>query len=435
MTSPGAFGGARQITMTPFLGAQRPQKRLEVASAVKRRVKKTEVATDELVSNDKDQKSAKLKMLHNVVANINLKHGEGALMSLGDKPLAVAVTPSGCLTLDRALGGGYPKGRIVEIFGPESSGKTTLALHAIAEVQKAGGNAVFIDAEHAFDQAYAKALGIDTSELLVSQPDHGEMAFNILDELVRSGSVDVIVVDSVSALTPRSEVEGDIGTPQVGAQARLMSLALRKVAANASKSNCTIIFINQLRYKVGVLYGNPETTSGGQALKFYSSVRLDIRSKDKVMSGSDVIGNRVRVKVVKNKVAPPFETAEFDMIFGHGIDALGCVLDAGEELDAVVRKGSYYYFNDLRLGQGREKAIQYLRDNDEVRKQIESLVNDALMSSRREGAARPPVVGAAADDDDSFTFDGPDGDLLEGGLEELEQLVSGKQQQMAGSGA
>jgi protein RecA len=258
-----------------------------------------------------------------------------------------ATTPSGCLTLDRALGGGYPRGRIVEIFGPESSGKTTLALHAVAEAQRAGGTAVFVDAEHAFDAAYARRLGVKADELIVSQPDHGEQAFNIMDDLIRSGAVDVVVVDSVSALVPRSEIDGDIGVPAIGAQARLMSQALRKVAGNASKSGVTVIFINQLRYKVGVIYGSPETTSGGQALKFYASCRLDIRAKEKIMEAgrAEPIGVRARVKVVKNKVAAPFEVAEFDILFGEGIHALGCVLDAAEATGVVARRVSFFRFS------------------------------------------------------------------------------------------
>lgn len=256
-----------------------------------------------------------------------------------------ATTPSGCLTLDRALGGGYPRGRIVEIFGPESSGKTTLALHAVAEAQRAGGTAVFIDAEHAFDAAYARRLGVRADELIVSQPDHGEQAFNIMDDLIRSGAVDVVVVDSVSALVPRSEIDGDIGVPAIGAQARLMSQALRKVAGNASKSGVTVIFINQLRFKVGVIYGSPETTSGGQALKYYASCRLDIRAKEKIMEAgrAEPVGVRARVKVVKNKVAAPFEIAEFDILFGEGIHALGCVLDTAEAVGVVARRVSRHH--------------------------------------------------------------------------------------------
>ncbi|KAI6687065.1 hypothetical protein NL676_023893 [Syzygium grande] len=315
------------------------------------------------------------KALEAVMNDINSSFGKGSVTRLGSAGGALVETfPSGCLTLDLALGGGLPKGRIVEIFGPESSGKTTLALHAIAEVQKLGGNAMLVDAEHAFDPAYSKALGVDVENLIVCQPDHGEMALEIADRMCRSGAVDLICVDSVSALTPRAEIEGEIGMQQMGLQARLMSQALRKMSGNASKAGCTLIFLNQIRYKIGVYYGNPEVTSGGIALKFFASVRLEIRSTGKIKSADEEIGLRVRVRVQKSKVSRPYKQAEFEIIFGEGVSKLGCILDCAEMMDVVAKKGAWYSYGDHRLGQGRDKALQYLRENPALYEEIEKMV-------------------------------------------------------------
>ncbi|KAL9436904.1 hypothetical protein AB3S75_022866 [Citrus x aurantiifolia] len=313
--------------------------------------------------------------------DINSSFGKGSVTRLGSAGGALVETfPSGCLTLDLALGGGLPKGRIVEIFGPESSGKTTLALHAIAEVQKLGGNAMLVDAEHAFDPAYSKALGVDVENLIVCQPDNGEMALEIADRMCRSGAIDLICVDSVSALTPRAEIEGEIGMQQIGLQARLMSQALRKMSGNASKAGCTLIFLNQIRYKIGVYYGNPEVTSGGIALKFFASVRLEIRSTGKIKSvkGDEDVGVRIRVRVQKSKVSRPYKQAEFEIIFGEGVSKLGCMLDCAEMMDIVVRKGAWYSYGDQRLGQGRDKALQYLRDNPLLQEEIEKVVRSMM---------------------------------------------------------
>ncbi|ESR54262.1 DNA repair protein recA [Citrus sinensis] len=313
--------------------------------------------------------------------DINSSFGKGSVTRLGSAGGALVETfPSGCLTLDLALGGGLPKGRIVEIFGPESSGKTTLALHAIAEVQKLGGNAMLVDAEHAFDPSYSKALGVDVENLIVCQPDNGEMALEIADRMCRSGAIDLICVDSVSALTPRAEIEGEIGMQQIGLQARLMSQALRKMSGNASKAGCTLIFLNQIRYKIGVYYGNPEVTSGGIALKFFASVRLEIRSTGKIKSvkGDEDVGVRVRVRVQKSKVSRPYKQAEFEIIFGEGVSKLGCMLDCAEMMDIVVRKGAWYSYGDQRLGQGRDKALQYLRDNPLLQEEIEKVVRSMM---------------------------------------------------------
>lgn len=318
----------------------------------------------------------KQKALEAAMNDINNSFGKGSVTRLGSAGGALVETfPSGCLTLDFALGGGLPKGRIVEIFGPESSGKTTLALHAIAEVQKFGGHAMLVDAEHAFDPAYSKALGVDVENLIVCQPDNGEMALEIADRMCRSGAVDLICVDSVSALTPRAEIEGEIGMQQIGLQARLMSQALRKMSGNASKAGCTLIFLNQIRYKIGVYYGNPEVTSGGIALKFFASVRLEIRSTGKIKSvkGDEDVGVRVRVRVQKSKVSRPYKQAEFEIIFGEGVSQLGCILDCAEMMDVVVKKGSWYSYGDHRLGQGRDKALQYLRDNPHLQEEIEKV--------------------------------------------------------------
>ncbi len=319
----------------------------------------------------------KQKALEQVLGQIEKQYGKGAIMKLGDEArnVGIEVIPSGCLALDVALGiGGFPRGRIIEIYGPESSGKTTVALHAIAEAQKMGGIAAFIDAEHALDPAYAANLGVDLDNLYVSQPDTGEQALDITDSLVRSGAVDLIVIDSVAALTPKAEIEGDMGDSHVGLQARLMSQALRKLTGVTNKSKTCVIFINQLREKVGVMFGNPETTTGGKALKFYSSIRLDVRKADLLKESTNAIGNRTKVKVVKNKLAPPFKTAEFDIIYGKGVSQEGCILDLGVECDIITKSGSYFSYNGERFAQGREKAKDYLENNPEVKNRLYELI-------------------------------------------------------------
>ncbi|MCQ2298272.1 MAG: recombinase RecA [Bacteroidales bacterium] len=325
-------------------------------------------------------KKEKLKILQSTLEKIEKNYGKGAVMSLGDRPKQnIEVISTGSLSLDLALGvGGFPKGRIIEIYGPESSGKTTLAIHAVAESQKQGGIAAFIDAEHAFDPVYAKKLGVDVDNLLVSQPDNGEQALEIADSLIRSGSIDIIVIDSVAALTPKAEIEGEMGDSRVGLQARLMSQALRKLTATISKTNCCCIFINQLREKIGVMFGNPETTTGGNALKFYSSVRIDIRRSQAIKDGDQNVGNRVKVKVVKNKVAPPFRSCEFDLMFGEGISKVGEIIDMGVELDIVKKSGSWFSYNDSKLAQGREGAKQLLKDNPELCEEIEAKIREAV---------------------------------------------------------
>jgi recombination protein RecA len=324
---------------------------------------------------DKDERR---KALDAAMAQIEKQFGQGAVMRLGDKSqVEIDTIPTGALTLDIALGiGGLPRGRIIEIYGPESSGKTTVALHCVAEAQKMGGTCAFIDAEHALDPVYAGNIGVDVDNLLLSQPDTGEQALEICETLVRSGCIDVVVIDSVAALVPRAEIEGEMGDSHVGLQARLMSQALRKLAPVVSKSNTICIFINQLREKVGVMFGNPETTTGGRALKFYSSVRLDVRRIESIKQGGDVIGNRTRVKVVKNKVAPPFKEAEFDIMFGEGISVAGDVLDKASDADIVVKSGAWYAYNGEKIGQGRENAKQYLKDNPAVMAEIEKKVRD-----------------------------------------------------------
>ena len=324
--------------------------------------------------------SEKLKALQAAMDKIEKNFGKGSIMKLGDENVQqVEVIPTGSIALNAALGvGGYPKGRIIEIYGPESSGKTTLAIHAIAEAQKAGGIAAFIDAEHAFDRFYASKLGVDVDNLWISQPDNGEQALETAEQLIRSSAIDIIVIDSVAALTPKAEIEGDMGDNKVGLQARLMSQALRKLTSAISKTNTTCIFINQLREKIGVMFGNPETTTGGNALKFYASVRLDIRRATQLKDGEEVIGNQTRVKVVKNKVAPPFRKAEFDIMFGEGISRAGEIIDLGAELGIIKKSGSWYSYNDTKLGQGRDASKQVIQDNPELAEELEGLIFAAL---------------------------------------------------------
>ena len=326
------------------------------------------------------QNIEKLKVLNSTLEKLEKTFGKGAIMRLGDTPIDnIEVISTGSIGLDAALGvGGFPKGRVIEIYGPESSGKTTLAIHAIAEAQKAGGIAAFIDAEHAFDRFYAEKLGVNTSELLVSQPDNGEQALEIADNLIRSGAIDIIVIDSVAALTPKSEIEGDMGDSKMGLQARLMSQALRKLTGTISKTGCCCVFINQLRDKIGVIFGNPETTTGGNALKFYSSVRLDIRRQSQLKDGDVTSGNRVKVKVVKNKVAPPFRFAEFDILFGEGISKVGEIIDLGVEKNVIKKSGSWFSYGDSKLGQGRDTVKQLLMDNPELCDELEAKVREAL---------------------------------------------------------
>ena len=328
---------------------------------------------------------------------IERNFGKGSIVRLGDASrMRVETINTGALTLDLALGGGYPKGRVVEVYGPESSGKTTLTLHAIAEVQKRGGVAAFVDAEHALDPVYAAALGVDIENLLVSQPDTGEMALEIVDQLVRSGAVDIVVVDSVAALTPRAEIEGEMGDLAVGSQARLMSQAMRKITGNIGKSGCTVIFLNQLRQKIGVTYGNPETTTGGNALKFYASVRLDIRRIQTLKRGTEEYGIRAKVKVAKNKVAPPFRIAEFDILFGRGISTLGCLLDLAEETGVVTRKGAWYSYEGDNIGQGRDNTIGWLEQNPAEKETIEQLTRRKLMEGSEVTANSMKPLAAAA---------------------------------------
>lgn len=339
----------------------------------------------------------KQKALTAVLAQIERSFGKGAIVRLGDATrMRVETIPSGALTLDIALGGGLPKGRVIEIYGPESSGKTTLALHAIAEVQKSGGIAAFVDAEHALDPTYASALGVDIENLLVSQPDTGEMGLEIVDQLVRSVAVDIVVIDSVAALVPRAEIEGDMGDSHMGLQARLMSQALRKITGNIGKSGCTVIFLNQLRQKIGVTYGNPETTTGGNALKFYASVRLDIRRIQTLKKGTEEYGNRTKVKVAKNKVAPPFRIAEFDIVFGKGISTLGCLTDLADEMGVITKKGSWYSYKGDNIAQGRDKVIQHMEKNIDFKNEIEKLVREKLAT----GAVVSANSVAPVDDED-----------------------------------
>ncbi|SHF67578.1 recombination protein RecA [Salegentibacter echinorum] len=332
------------------------------------------------MSNDKE-KEAKLKALKLTLDKMDKTYGKGTVMKMSDQAVVdIEAISTGSLGLDLALGvGGYPRGRVVEIYGPESSGKTTLTLHAIAEAQKKGGIAAFIDAEHAFDRFYAEKLGVDIENLIISQPDNGEQALEIADNLIRSGAIDIIVVDSVAALTPKSEIEGEMGDSKMGLHARLMSQALRKLTSSISKTNCTVIFINQLREKIGVMFGNPETTTGGNALKFYCSVRLDIRRSTQIKdSNSNVMGNKTRVKVVKNKVAPPFKTAEFDIMYGEGISKIGELIDIGVDYEIVKKSGSWFSYEDTKLGQGRDAVKNLLKDNPDLMEELEEKIKNAI---------------------------------------------------------
>jgi recombination protein RecA len=327
----------------------------------------------------------KMKALQLTLDKIDKEFGKGAIMKMGDTAIDdVAAIPSGSIALDIAIGvGGFPRGRVVEIYGPESSGKTTLAIHAIAEAQKAGGIAAFIDAEHAFDRFYAEKLGVDIENLLISQPDNGEQALEITDHLIRSGAVDIVVIDSVAALTPKSEIEGEMGDSKMGLQARLMSQALRKLTANISKTKTCCIFINQLREKIGVMFGNPETTTGGNALKFYASVRLDIRRLTQIKEGEEVMGSRTRVKVVKNKIAPPFRKAEFDILYGEGISRLGEIIDMGVDYNIIKKNGSWFSYGETRLGQGRDAVKQLIADNPELSSELEAKIREAVLQPKK----------------------------------------------------
>jgi recombination protein RecA len=332
------------------------------------------------MANDTKEKEAKLKALQMTLDKLDKTYGKGAVMKMGDVAHEdVDAISSGSLGLDLALGvGGYPRGRVIEIYGPESSGKTTLTIHAIAEAQKAGGIAAFIDAEHAFDRFYAENLGVDIDNLIISQPDHGEQALEITENLIRSGAVDIVVIDSVAALTPKSEIEGEMGDSKMGLHARLMSQALRKLTGTISKTNCTVIFINQLREKIGVMFGNPETTTGGNALKFYASVRLDIRRRTQIKDGDQVIGNSTKVKVVKNKVAPPFQMAEFDIMYGQGISKVGEILDIGVNYGIIKKSGSWFSYGDTKLGQGRDAVKSLIKDNPELAEELEVKIKEAI---------------------------------------------------------
>ena len=344
----------------------------------------------------------KEKALEIALSQIEKQFGKGAIMKLGDAgaKISVSVIPTGCIELDYALGvGGVPRGRIIEVFGPESSGKTTIALHIIAQSQKMGGTAAFIDAEHALDPVYAENLGVNVDELYVSQPDTGEQALEITEQLVRSGAIDVIVVDSVAALVPKAEIEGDMGDSHVGLQARLMSQALRKLTGAISKSNTVVIFINQLREKVGVMFGNPETTTGGKALKFYATIRLDIRRGEQLKAGNVVVGNRTKIKVVKNKVAPPFKTCEFDILYGKGISHEGSVLDLAVENDLIQKSGAWFNYGDARIGQGRENARQYLIDHPDLCDELEAMIREKLLAPKTEDA-EPVEVEVAGDEEE-----------------------------------
>ena len=361
-----------------------------------------------------EESSEKKRALEMALAGIEKQFGKGSIIRMGERPVQnIEVIPTGCLDLDMALGvGGLPRGRVVEIYGPESSGKTTVALHVVAEAQKAGGVAAFIDAEHALDPIYAKKLGVDIDQLYVSQPDTGEQALEICEALVRSGAIDVVVIDSVAALVPKAEIDGEMGDSFVGLQARLMSQALRKLTGIVNKTNCTCIFINQLREKVGVMYGNPETTPGGRALKFYASVRIDIRRGEQLKDGSNVVGNRTKAKIVKNKVAPPFRVAEFDILYGEGISKEGSLLDNAVALDIIHKSGAWFSYGDQRIGQGRENTRKYLKENPEVAAEIDRLVRAELLGKSN---AQAPVAQEADAED------GLDGEAFDGELPELDE--------------
>ena len=349
----------------------------------------------------------KEKALENALKQVRKDYGEGSIMKLGEAAakMNIEVMPTGALALDIALGvGGVPRGRVLEIYGPESSGKTTVALHMIAEAQKLGGIAAFIDAEHALDPVYAKALGVNTDELLISQPDNGEQALEIAEALVRSGAIDIVVIDSVAALVPRAEIEGEMGDSHVGLHARLMSQALRKLTGIISKSRTTTIFINQIREKVGVMFGNPETTTGGRALKFYASIRMEVRKGEAIKSGNDVIGNRTKVKVVKNKIAPPFRTAEFDIMYGRGVSREGSIVDIGTSMDLIAKSGTWYSYGSTRMGQGKENAKDFLKDNKQIADEIEGKIRELLVAGK---AALPIEIGI----DDLAVEDEADRDL------------------------
>lgn len=372
--------------------------------------KKTSKAAP-VVAEDNNEKKRALEM---ALAGIEKQFGKGSIIRMGERPVQnIEVIPTGCLDLDMALGvGGLPRGRVVEIYGPESSGKTTVALHVVAEAQKAGGVAAFIDAEHALDPIYAKKLGVDIDQLYVSQPDTGEQALEICEALVRSGAIDIVVIDSVAALTPKAEIDGEMGDSFVGLQARLMSQALRKLTGIVNKTNCVCIFINQLREKVGVMYGNPETTPGGRALKFYSSVRIDIRRGEQLKDGSTVVGNRTKAKIVKNKVAPPFRVAEFDILYGEGISKEGNLLDSAVQLDIIHKSGAWFSYGDQRIGQGRENTRKYLKENPEFAAEIDKLVRAELL-----GKNEPMTAMAEAEEPEETTDEFDDLPLL-GGDEE-----------------
>jgi recombination protein RecA len=347
---------------------------------------KTKEAKESKESKErKEVNSEKLKALQLTLDKIDKDYGKGAIMKMGDKAVVnVPFIPSGSIALDLAFGiGGYPRGRVIEIYGPESSGKTTLAIHAIAEAQKAGGIAAIIDAEHAFDRSYAEKLGVDVETLYISQPDNGEQALEITDQLIRSSAIDIIVIDSVAALTPKAEIEGEMGDSRMGLQARLMSQALRKLTANINKTNTCCIFINQLREKIGVMFGNPETTTGGNALKFYASVRIDIRKINQLKEGEDATGNRVRVKIVKNKMAPPFKKAEFDIMFGEGISKNGEIVDLGVEYEIVKKSGSWFSYGETKLGQGRDAVKSLLKDNPELALELELKIKEAMLKTEK----------------------------------------------------
>ena len=376
-------------------------------AAAARKGEMSSMATKKPVVEAAAPASDKKKALETAMAQIERTYGKGSIMRLGENAgIVVDAIPTGSLSLDIALGiGGVPRGRIIEIYGPESSGKTTLALHIVAEAQKQGGEVAFIDAEHALDPGYARALGVDIDSMLISQPDTGEQGLEICEALVRSGAIDVVVVDSVAALTPRAEIEGDMGDSHVGLLARLMSQALRKLAGSISKTNCVVIFINQLREKVGVMYGNPEVTTGGRALKFYASVRIDVRRIEALKNGGEIIGSRTRAKIVKNKVAPPFREAEFDILYGEGISKWGELVDLAVRLDIMQKSGSWFSMGEMRLGQGRDAVKQYLKDNPELAQQIESEIRAnsyKLMSKQAQIAARAAgrAVDVSADDFD-----------------------------------